>query len=461
MRDGPPFAPAPPTGAERGDAAPFRVMVVDDDAAMRESLDDLLDAAGWTVETAARAKRALDRLDGFRPDAILSDVRMPDMSGLELLERSVGPGRPPVVLISAHGDIPTAVEALRNGAYTFIEKPYEPHRLLQVLRHAAEQHRMARATERLRVRLAQLSGLDRVLIGETAAIRELRDAVIDLAPVRAPVLLLGETGTGKELVARALHDLGPAPDGPFVAVDAAALEPARVEGELFGSPGGLPGRLREADGGTLFLDEICSCPEPTQAKLLRVLETGSVGGVPERTVRFRLVSASNRDPDVAVREGRLRRDFLYRLNALAVRLPPLRRRLDDLPLLFEHFLGHYAALYEIRAPAPSNDDLAALLAHDWPGNVRELRHVAERRALAARRGRGSVAEAIRTDHAIEEVPATLREAVATFEREIVGRAIRTHHGRMDAVAEALGIGRRTLNDKIVKLGLEKEDWIDD
>ena len=444
------------------EAGPFRVMVVDDDAGMRESLDDLLGAAGWTVETAARAQDALRRVEGFRPDAVLSDVRMPDVSGLDLLERSVGPDRPPVVLISAHGDIPMAVEAMHRGAYTFIEKPYEPHRLLQVLRHAAEQYRMTRAAERLRSRLASLSGLDRVLIGGTLGLRELRNSVIDLASTNAPVLILGETGTGKELVARALHDLGTSPGGPFTAINAASLDGVRAEREPFGASGGPLDHPRDADGGTLFLDEICSCPEPAQAKLLRVLDMATTGGEPgpRGTPRFRLVSASNRDPETAVREGRLRSDLLYRINTFTLWLPPLRERLDDLPLLFAHFVEHYARLYGIEAPSPTNDDLAAMLAHGWPGNVRELRHVAERRVLAARRGRGSVAEAIRADRAVEEIPATLREAVAAFEREIVGRAIRSHGGRMDAVAEALGIGRRTLNDKIVKLGLDKGDWIE-
>lgn len=448
-------------GGERPDGSPsFRVIVVDDDAAMRDSLEDLLLAADWTVETASRALAALDRLNPFQPDVVLSDVRMPDLSGLDLLERVRGVDRPPVVLISAHGDIPMAVEAVRGGAYTFIEKPYEPHRLLQVLRHAAEQHRMTQAAERMRARLAKLSGLDRVLLGDTPEVRELRDTVIDLAAAPAPVLLLGETGTGKELVARALHDLGPTSDGPFVALNAASIDPQSVERALFGGVE-TPGRLREADGGTLFLDEVCSCPEPTQAKLLRALETGRVetAGREEATVRFRLVSASNREPEAAVREGKLRADFLYRVNALIVRLPPLRRRLDDVPFLFRYFLDHYARLYELEPPSLANDDLAALLTHRWPGNVRELRHVAERRVLAARRGRGSVAEAIAPDQPIEDVPATLREAVASFEREIIGRAVRSHGGRMDAVAEALGIGRRTLNDKIVKLGLDKDEWL--
>lgn len=434
--------PAPPDGP------PLRVMVVDDDAGMRDSLVDLLCAAGWTAEAFGRAHTALASVSGMQPDVVLSDVRMPGLSGLDLLRELAGPDMPPVVLISAHGDIPMAVEAMREGAYSFVEKPHEPHRLLSILRHAADQHRMVGETRRLRDRLASLSRLDRILLGETAEIRALRREVLDLADVPAPVLLLGETGTGKELVARALHDLGPWAARPFVALNAATLAPERFDAGMYGAG---------SAGGTLFLDEICACPMPAQAAILRIVDgpDSSTAGLP-----CRIVSASNEDPEAAMREERLRPDLFYRLNAVTLRLPSLRQRRDDLPLLFAHFVSEYAGLYEVAPPDITNDDRAALLAHDWPGNVRELRHVAERRVLAARRGRGSVAEAIAADQRIGDVPATLREAVAAFERELVGQAIRAHQGQMDAVAEALGIGRRTLNEKIVKLGLDKHRWLD-
>lgn len=436
----------------------FRVLIADDDKAMRESLAELLSAAGWATATVARAEYVADELTRTQPDVILSDVRMPGMGGLELL-RSLGASAPPVVLISAHGDIPTAVRAMQDGAYSFIEKPYDPRRLLTALRHAAQQHRMAADTARLRARLARLSGLDRILLGDTDDIRALRTDVMDLTDTEAPVLLLGETGTGKELVARALHDLGPDGAGPFVALNCASLPADRFEAEMFGAADGPRGHLAAAKGGTLFLDEICACPLDLQAKLLRALETREftpLGQSEPVPAQFRLVSASNEDPDAAVAAGRFRADLLYRINTVVLSLPTLRQRRDDLPLLFDHFAAEYARIYEVAPPERSQDDTTALMAHDWPGNVRELRHVAERRVLAARRGRGSVAEAIRTDQAISDVPDTLREAVAAFERELVARAIRSHQGRMDAVAEALGIGRRTLNEKVVKLGLDKE-----
>ena len=438
---------------------PFKVLVVDDDKSMRQSLIELLEAADWTVSALPRATQVTEHLANASPDVILSDVRMPGMSGLELLASLDRHVAPPVVLISAHGDIPMAVQAIQDGAYGFIEKPYEPRRLLTVLRHAAEQSRMRQSNARLKNRLFKLSGLDRILLGQTDAITDLRQEVLDLADTSVAVLLQGDTGTGKELVAHALHDLGRSPEAPFLALNCAALSADTFEAEMFGVAGESDGRLVAASGGTLFLDEICSCPPAAQAKLLRVIEDQQVlpvGAVSPVPVSFRVVSATNEDVVLAAEDGRLRQDLLFRLNTVVLTLPPLRQRRDDLVLLATHFLNEYAQVYEIDAPELDQDDLAALLAHDWPGNVRELRHVCERRILAARRGGGSVAQAIQSDQHFDEVPDTLREAVAAFERELIGKAIKAHKGRMDAAAEALGIGRRTLNEKIVKLGLDKE-----
>ncbi len=437
----------------------YRVLVVDDDKSMRQSLVELLEAAGWSVHAVSRASQVSEHLSGTTPDVILSDVRMPGMSGLELLASLDKKLAPPVVLISAHGDIPMAVQAIQDGAYGFIEKPYEPRRLLTVLAHAAEQNLMRKSNARLKDRLFKLSGLDRILLGQTEGITALRQEVLDIADTSVAVLLQGDTGTGKELVAHALHDLGRSSEAPFLALNCAALSADTFEAEMFGVAHESDGRLVAASGGTLFLDEICSCPLAVQAKLLRVIEDQHilpVGAVTPVPVSFRVVSATNEDVVQAAGEGRLRRDLMFRLNTVMLTLPPLRQRRDDLVLLATHFLSEYAQVYEINAPELSQDDLAALLAHDWPGNVRELRHVCERRILAARRGIGSLTQAIQSDQHFDDVPDTLREAVAAFERELIGKAIKAHKGRMDAAAEALGIGRRTLNEKIVKLGLDKE-----
>ena len=434
-------------------------MIVEDDKAMRLSLIDLLEAAGWQVEALPRAARVAERLAEFQPDVILSDVRMPGLSGLDLLASLDPELSPPLVLISAHGDIAMAVRAMQGGAYSFVEKPYEPRRLLNILQHALDQHRMKRTTQRLKQRLMQLSGLDRVLLGQTPETVALREEVLDLAQSGAAVLLQGETGTGKELVARALHDLGPNADGPFLALNCAALSADGFEAEMFGVHEGAKGRLPGVDGGTVFLDEVCSCPPAVQAKLLRVIEDKEVlplGANRPVPLRFRVISATNEDPDEAVTDGRLRQDLLYRLNTTVIKPPTLRQRRDDVMFLAARFLDEFARVYETRAPDLTPEDTAALLAHAWPGNVRELRNVCERRVLAARRGAGSMAQALRTDPPGDDVPDTLREAVAAFERELISKAITAHQGRMEAVAEALGIGRRTLNEKIVKLGLDKE-----
>ena len=441
----------------------FRVLIVDDDTEMRQSLAVLLERSGWSVDTVAGAQIALSRLEATVPDVILSDVRMPGMSGLELLGELSKRPAPPLVLISAHGDIPMAVDAIQNGAYSFLEKPFEPRRLLTVLRHAAEQHRLADMTKRMREQLVSLSGLDRVLLGSDLRVAELKTEAVDLAVSDAPVLITGETGTGKELVARALHRLGPRRDKEFVAVNCATLDPDRVEEQVFGTADTLLGSFRKADGGTLFLDEVAACPMEVQVKLLRALETGviqPVGTDDDVQTDVRIVAATNEDLSPLVETGAFRADFLFRLNTFELNLPRLIDRGDDIVMLYEHFVAQLCETYEISPIESTAEDAAALLAHSWPGNVRELRHVAERRVLAARRGGGSVAEALRTDDPIDDVPATLREAVARFEKALISQAISNHGGRMDAVAEALGIGRRTLNDKIVKLGLEKSKLLD-
>lgn len=423
-----------------------RVLIIDDDRMLRSSLVDLVEAAGWTAKALSRATEAERWITQFSPDVILSDVRMPDMTGLELLNTLSN--APPVVLISAHGDIPMAVEAMNQGAYSFVEKPYEPKRLLSILHHAASQYQMQLSNERLRDRLHQLSGLERVMLGETAEMQRLRELIAAVSNAKAAVLIHGETGTGKDLVARALHDLSERCDKPFLAVNAAQFDVDQ-----------LAAIARSAGGGTLFLDEVCACPPDVQLSLLRLIETGEIvvpGEVTPETIDVRIVSATNEDTDAAVASGQLRQDLLYRLDTFGLKLPPLRDRLDDIPLLAVKFLEEFAAVYGTEKPELAEPDLAALLAHEWPGNVRELRNMIERRVVMARHGVSSMAEVLNSDVQDSPTRPGLREAVAAFERQVIGKALQTHQGRMDDVAAALGIGRRTLNEKIVKLGLDKE-----
>ncbi|MEM8978094.1 MAG: sigma-54 dependent transcriptional regulator [Pseudomonadota bacterium] len=425
----------------------FRVLLIDDDRLMRTSLVDLVEAAGWQAKALPRATEAAHWIDAFRPDVILSDLRMPEMTGLDLL-KSLDGGAPPVVLISAHGDIPMAVEAMNHGAYSFVEKPYAPKRLLAILSHAADQHRMRARNARLQERLHQLSGLDRVLLGQTAEMAQLRRKIEAVADSDASVLIHGETGTGKDLVARALHDISERCDGPFIAVNAAQLDATN-----------LALIARDAAQGTLFLDEISACPADVQPMLLRLIEAKEIlepgQGTPDK-IDLRVVSATNEVVEEAVREGRLRRDLLYRLDIFGLHLPPLRERMDDIPFLMLRFLEQFAGLYGTQTPELTEADMAALLGHDWPGNVRELRNMAERRVMSMRAGGGTMADVMAGAAPDGLAGPNLRSAVAAFERQVISRALQAHAGRMEDVADALGIGRRTLNEKIVKLGLDKD-----
>ncbi|WP_420863398.1 sigma-54-dependent transcriptional regulator [Algirhabdus cladophorae] len=429
----------------------FHAFVIDDDAEIRASLCELLETVGWTVSRFALAREALKAIKSNPPDAMVLDVQMPGMSGLELLAELRAVEAPPVILISAHGDIPMAVQAMQEGAYTFLEKPYDPRRLLSALTHAAEQHRLRQSATRLQSRLASLSGLDALLLGQTQQIDMLRKTIADVAQTDVPVLIQGETGVGKDLVATALHRASTRSEVPMVTLNCATLTPDRAN-ELFFDPseGSL---IHKAKGGTLFLDEVAACPVDVQPMLLRLIEAGDTGGHDPADVRF--VSATNQNLDTALATGHMRQDLYYRLNLIEVNVPPLRDRKDDIILLFEHFCADYAAAHKAMRPHLTQDDIAALLAFEWPGNVRQLRGVALRHVLQGQRN-GPLPVALSIDPSTDEAPQTphtLRQAVAAFEREMIARALRDTDGNMDDVAQTLGIGRRTLNEKIVKLGL--------
>jgi len=435
------------------------ILVIDDDREMRASLEHLLQSAGYDTVIAKNGLEGLEALQKNAPDVILSDVRMPGMDGLEFQLKVRETSHVPVVLISAHGDIPMAVGALQNGAYSFIEKPFAPRRLLGILKNALRMKRLEDSTILLQSRLAELTDLERILIGNSAQINAVRDTVFDFALSRANVLILGDTGTGKELVARALHDLGTSATAPFVPVNCAAIPPERFEETVFGTSENPRGLMSQADHGTLFLDELTSMPFQTQAKFLRAIETKQyqrVGETEVQTVELRVISAASDKITQRVADKTFREDLLFRLNTLDIVLPCLADRGEDVLLLFRHYMQRLSQLYELPIPKLTNDDIAALMSYDWPGNVRELQNVAERRVLAERRGGGSVRHAIERQAPLQPFPETLREAVAAFERELISRAIQDKDGRMDDVAAVLGIGRRTLNEKIVKLGLDKE-----
>ena len=437
----------------------YRVLVIDDDKEMRTSLIHLLESSGWEIETASSAVGIESLIETTLPDVILTDVQMPKRTGLELLIDLSNEVMPPIVLISAHGDIPMAVDAIQKGAYGFLEKPFEPRRLLTILKHAAEQHQLKETTSRLKARLADLSGLNRVFIGQSDLVNSVREKVLDYSQIDTSVLIIGETGTGKEVIAKAMHDLSLRSTKPFIAVNCTAIPINDFDEMLFGRKGIIKGLVKKAQGGTLFLDEIIAAPIEIQMKLLRLLETKeylSLGSDVTEKADIKIIAASSEDPDTAIKEDRLRKDLFFRLNGFMVLLPSLREHKDDIIFLFENFILEFSRLYEIESNIQSAEDLAVLLSYYWPGNVRELRSVAERSVLATRRGGGGISNAIHGSEIMEDMPDNLRGALAAFEHALIAKAIKSNNGKMDKVAEALGIGRRTLNEKIVKLDLDKE-----
>ncbi|HEU4410756.1 MAG TPA: sigma-54 dependent transcriptional regulator [Polyangiaceae bacterium] len=364
------------------------VLVVDDDEELCELLTLRLEGRGYRVSTETRARAALARLGREHVDAALLDLRLFDADGLEVLSevRDRSPDVP-VIVLTAHGSIDTAVEAMRRGAYGFLTKPFVDHELLQKLAHAVESFALRREVAGLRRAVGGRSE-DRRLLGVGPAIAKVREAVARLAPTDATVLILGESGTGKELVARALHALSNRAAGPFVAVNCAALAPDLLESTLFGhTRGSFTGAVSDREGlfgaarrGTLFLDEIGEASIAVQAKLLRVLQErryARVGSTAEEDADVRILAATNRDLRVEVAERRFREDLFYRLHVVPLQLPPLREHPEDIPLLAELFLERAAARHGLPVPALSPRALATLLAHTWPGNVRELENVLE------------------------------------------------------------------------------------
>jgi two-component system nitrogen regulation response regulator NtrX len=364
------------------------VLVVDDEAAIRDSLRMILEYEGYRVEEASSGREALARASERPLNAMFLDVKMPEMDGLEVLktlrERGVDL---PVVVISGHGDIATAVEATRRGAFDFLEKPLQRDRVLLALRNAVETDRLQRENRRLRPEPEEL-------IGESAVMRELRRTIERAAPTTATVLITGESGTGKELVARALHRASQRHAHPLIQVNCAAIPEELIESELFGhEKGSFTGAVRKqigkfvaADSGTVFLDEIGDMSARTQAKVLRVLQDGEVepvGAASTVHVDVRVVAATNRDLAKEIENGRFREDLYYRLNVIPVETPPLRERLEDLPLLVEHFVDRFAREHGYPHRRFSSEALGALAGMPWRGNVRELRNLVERLLILA------------------------------------------------------------------------------
>jgi two-component system C4-dicarboxylate transport response regulator DctD len=448
------------------------VLFIDDELAMRVSVTQWLQLAGFAAQGFETPQPALDLLSPDFPGVLVTDVRMPRMDGMAVLERALERDADlPVILVTGHGDVALAVEAMRRGAYDFIEKPFEPDHLVAVLRRAAEKRRLVLENRGLRRRAAG-DGIEARLIGTSPGIAELRHELIDLAATGVSVLIHGETGTGKELVARCLHDFGPrGKKGAFVAVNCGAIPDSMAESELFGhEPGAFTGatqrragKLEHSSGGTLFLDEIESMPLAIQVKLLRALQERTIerlGSNKQVPVDLRLVAATKTDLLDLSEEGRFRADLYYRLNVAELHIPPLRARAEDIPLLFDYFAAEFAARHG-REPRPLEPaDLDALLAHDWPGNVRELRNLAERHVLSV--GRSGVAGLLRRRPVGGEAaaaPRALADQVDAFEKRAIEQALERCKGDIKAVMDLLDIPRRTLNEKMTRHGLDRTRFL--
>jgi len=439
------------------------ILIVDDEPAIRTALRGVLEDEGYRVTAVGGGADALRVCADELPDLIFLDIWMPHLDGLDTLAE-LKRLRPEamVVMISGHGTIETAVKATRLGAYDFIEKPLSLEKTLVTVTRAFEHARLERENTALRERLWERAEI----IGESAAIRALRDQIATAAPTSGRVLIHGENGSGKELVARAIHARSARRERPFVEVNCAAIPEELIESELFGHEKGSftgahsrrRGRFEMADGGTLFLDEIGDMSVKTQAKVLRALEEQAferVGGKDTVRIDVRVIAASNRDLPGLIAEGRFRDDLYYRLNVIPIEVPPLRARKDDVPTLIDHFIGIFCTENGRRLKTVSGEALAYFLAYDWPGNVRELRNMLERLVIMAPRdviGAEDLPAPLRPRDAVpaagEARERSLKEARESFERAYILAELRAHDWNMTRTAERLGIERSHLYRKI-------------
>lgn len=445
-----------------------QVILIDDEKDMRRSVEQWLSLSNFDVKAFSDARTALDHIDQNFSGVVVSDVKMPDMDGMTLLD-AVKQKDPdlPVILMTGHGDVAMAVDAMKRSAYDFIEKPFSPEKLSETIARACAKRTLVLENRHLKDRLGQASGLSRYLIGESAAIRALRADIAHIASTNVNVLINGETGSGKELVARALHESGQRATNVFHPLNCAAIPKDLFESEFFGHVKGAftgadaarIGAFQYAHNGTLFLDEVNGLPLDMQVKLLRALEAGSIqkiGSNEPVDINVRVIAAANEDLQNAIDDGRFRDDFYYRLNTIEINVPPLRERMEDIPLLFKHFVAIAQTQFNCTAQPISSDGFAALHTHSWPGNVRELKNIAERYTLARSDEQANIKNLISRTRKPSEQSRPLYDQVADFERAQIAIALEQHGGNINAVTKSLDIPRRTLNDKMQRYGLSRK-----
>jgi two-component system nitrogen regulation response regulator NtrX len=450
------------------------ILIVDDEPRILQTLRGVLADEGFQVNTADNGAEALRFIQKDSPALVLLDIWMPDLDGIEVLKR-IKEGFPEVIVVimSGHGSIETAVKATKLGAYDYIEKPISLEKIILTVRHALHEKKLEMENLRLREKLKnQLE-----IIGESPGMRRLKEQIKTAGPTNSRVLISGENGTGKELVARAIHSHSLRAEKPFIEINCAAIPDTLIESELFGYEKGAftgavtakKGRFELADGGTLFLDEIGDMSLTTQAKVLRVLQEqhfDRIGGTKTTEVDVRVIAASNKNLGDEIKKGAFREDLYYRLNVIPLHVPPLRERKEDIPLLIHHFLASISLEQGVKAKGITKEAIEVLMQYDWPGNVRELKNTIERILILFPHSTIDVQDLtsfLEWAPSIQQSPLTLRsfsslkDARALFEKHYITQRLKEHQWNVSKTAESLGIERSHLHRKIKLLGIETED----
>lgn len=443
-------------------AKAMKIAIVDDEQDMRQSISQWLALSGYDTETFASGEEALGGIGPDYPGIVISDIKMPGMDGIQLLKKLMGADSAlPVIMITGHGDVPIAVEAMRIGAYDFLEKPFNPDRMSELAKKATNARRLTLDTRALRRELSEGGQIMEKLIGSSPVMERMREDILDLGQADGHVLIEGETGTGKTLVAHALHAVGARGTKKFVLISCGAMDEDALMKRLFGPMMPEDTRLpavEEARGGTLVLEDIEVLSDAAQARLLSAINEQ---GTPPET---RIVAISNLQEEGRTCEQALRADLYYRLAALKIVVPPLRARGEDILTLFTRLSEQFADEYGCDAPKVSAQEAAQLLQAPWPGNIRQLINLAERAVLQSRRGQGTIASLLMSDHdQMQPVMTTegkpLKEYVEAFERMLIDNTMRRHKGSIASVMEELCLPRRTLNEKMAKYGLQRADYL--
>ncbi len=439
----------------------MRVAIVDDEQDMRQSISQWLALSGFATETYADGQEALAGIGADFPGVVITDIRMPNVDGMTLLKKLVAlDSTIPVIMITGHGDVPIAVEAMRLGAFDFLEKPFNPEKMMALAEKAVKKRSLALEARALRSELADGGTIMKRLVGASDVMQRLREEILDIGQADGHVLIDGETGTGKTLVAHALHAVGTRAGRKLVTISCAGQSDDALGARLFGPVADSIGKplVEEARGGTIVLEDIESLSEPMQARILGLIN--ELGSPPET----RIVAVCNTHQAGQTIEDALRADLYYRISAHKITLPPLRMRDEDILTLFTSYLEQFAEEYGCAMPEVSMPEAAQLLQAPWPGNVRQLVNIAERAVLQSRREEGALMSLIMADNeATTEALTTegkpLKEHVEAFERMLIDNTMRRHRGSITAVMEELRLPRRTLNEKMAKYGLVRGDYV--